>query len=94
LTVGYRALEPGAPVSASALVTCLVSWRSPERRCRPGALVLSLTKGIEPVSGGRMGEVLAELLTNHEASSIARSAAPSEQPAAHMSAPERAIQLK
>jgi glycerol-3-phosphate dehydrogenase (NAD(P)+) len=36
----------------------------------PGALVLSLTKGIEPVTGRRMTEVLAELLTSHEASSI------------------------
>jgi glycerol-3-phosphate dehydrogenase (NAD(P)+) len=35
-----------------------------------GSPVLSLTKGIEPVTGRRMTEVLGEVLTNHEANAI------------------------
>jgi glycerol-3-phosphate dehydrogenase (NAD(P)+) len=35
-----------------------------------GSLVLSLTKGIEPVTGRRMTEVLGEVLTDHEPNAI------------------------
>ena len=36
----------------------------------PGLPILSLTKGIEPVTGRRMTEVLGEILTDHEPNAI------------------------